>query len=93
LHLGFDSRSSFYNYQGREEFLHTLKKARTRIEQAHEKRLFEQSCTGSIFYLKNVGWNAEENIVQETTQKNLDLNKLSDGELDKLIAIVGKSQS
>ena len=61
LHLGFDSRKTFYNYQERPEFLHTLKKARTRIEDVHEKRLFEQSCTGSIFYLKNVGWTAEEN--------------------------------
>ena len=60
VELGFDSRQSMYDYKEREEFSYTIKRAVSLIEAKHEKRLFESACTGSIFWLKNRGWNAEE---------------------------------
>jgi hypothetical protein len=56
LHLGFVDRRSIYDYEESGEHSHTIKKARMRVENAFEKRLFEQSCTGAIFALKNFGW-------------------------------------
>lgn len=93
LFLGFCDRASVYDYAKREEFSHALKRAFTEIERFHEEMLSERSCTGSIFFLKNRGWNAEETIKQENTQKVLNLDNLTDEELNKLIAIVGNAQS
>jgi len=55
-HLGFESRQSFYDYEEKTEFTYTIKRARLRIEMIYEERLQEQTCTGSIFALKNMGW-------------------------------------
>jgi hypothetical protein len=55
-YLGFESRQSFYDYEERELFSYTIKRARLRIEMAYEKQLHDSSCTGSIFALKNFGW-------------------------------------
>lgn len=56
LYLGFDSRQSFYDYEEREAFSYTVKRARTFIENEYEKKLHGNSCTGAIFALKNMGW-------------------------------------
>lgn len=65
LFLGFCDRASVYDYAKRDKFSYTIKRAFTRIEQFHEERLSEHSCTGAIFWLKNRGWNAEENTKVE----------------------------
>jgi hypothetical protein len=56
LYLGFADKSTLYEYRDREEFSYPIKKALTRIELYHESRLSENSVTGSIFALKNMGW-------------------------------------
>lgn len=56
LHLGFVDRQSLYDYEKKEEFTCTIKKARTRVEQWYERNLMSASVTGSIFALKNMGW-------------------------------------
>jgi len=56
LHLGFNSRQSFYNYEGKPEFMDTIKKARFFIEQHYEEMLQTGNTTGAIFALKNFGW-------------------------------------
>lgn len=56
LFLGFASKQSLYDYQENEQFSYPIKKALTKIEQAHEKNLFGTTVTGSIFALKNMGW-------------------------------------
>jgi len=56
LFCGFCDRQSFYAYEKKEEFSHSIKDARTRIENVYEKRLQGNNCTGSIFALKNFGW-------------------------------------
>lgn len=55
-YLGFESRQSFYDYENKEEFSYTIKKARLRIETEYEKQLYMDKCTGAIFALKNLGW-------------------------------------
>lgn len=57
LHLGFTSRNAMYNYEEKEEFIGIIKKARTLIEKGYEQNLHGGQCTGSIFALKNMGWN------------------------------------
>lgn len=55
-HLGFESRQSFYDYEKREGFSYTIKRARLRIEIEYEKQLHFGQCTGAIFALKNFDW-------------------------------------
>jgi len=55
--LGFESRQSFYDYEGRAEYSYTVRRARLRIEQFYEQGLSSTTPTGSIFALKNFGWN------------------------------------
>jgi hypothetical protein len=59
-HLGFESRQSFYDYEKREGFSYSVKRARLRIEMVYEGRLENQACTGAIFALKHLNWDAEE---------------------------------
>ena len=56
LALGFCSRQSLYDYEGRDAFSYTIKIARLRVENSYEEHLFTKSCTGAIFGLKNLGW-------------------------------------
>lgn len=62
IHLGFESRQSLFDYKGKEEFSYTIKKAFLRIDNQHEKRLYENANSGSIFYLKNRGWSDSMDI-------------------------------
>jgi len=56
LYLGFESRQSFYDYEDKDGFSYTIKRARLRIENEYEEKLSGNNCTGSIFALKNLGW-------------------------------------
>ena len=56
LHLGFESRQSFYDYEKREAFSYTIKRARLRIETYYEGKLVANNAAGPIFALKNMGW-------------------------------------
>ena len=58
LALGFESRQSFYEYEKKEAFTYTLRKARMRIENALEQSLDDRgkATAGVIFGLKNMGW-------------------------------------
>ena len=62
LHLGFCDRQSFYDYEGRDEFSCTMKKARLSVENVYEQRLHGQSPTGAIFALKNFGWKDKQDV-------------------------------
>ena len=51
------TRQSLINYEGRKEFVDTIKKAKIRVESYAEQRLQQPACTGTIFSLKNnFGW-------------------------------------
>ena len=57
LHIGFESKSTLYDYASKPQFSHSIKRALTKIEQYHELKVGEgDKCTGNIFILKNLGW-------------------------------------
>ena len=67
LFLGFESRQSFYDYEKREMFSYTIKRARLQIEKSYEQMLFGQNCAGAIFALKNLGWSDKQTIENNIT--------------------------
>jgi len=56
IYLGFESRQSFYDYEKKEGFSYTIKRARLFIECEYEEQLQIGNTTGAIFALKNMGW-------------------------------------
>jgi hypothetical protein len=56
LFLGFASKQSLYDYEKDDRFSYPIKRALTMIECELEKRLENQSVSGIIFALKNMGW-------------------------------------
>ena len=70
LHLGFTSRRALMNYQEKDQFFHTVLKAKMRVEMAYEERLVNRGNGGDIFALKNFGWVDK----QEVESKNLNVN-------------------
>lgn len=63
LALGFSTRQSLLNYQAQDEFLDTITRAKSRVEQYAEERLFDRDgSNGAQFSLKNnfKGWNADK---------------------------------
>lgn len=78
--LGFASRQSFYDYESRDGFAYTVKRARLFIEQEYEEMLHEGNTVGAIFALKNFGW---------TDNQNLNIG----GQADNPIEIVADSES
>lgn len=60
LALGFNSRQSLLNYQGKKEFFDTITRAKSRVEKYAEERLFDRDgVNGARFSLMNnfEGWN------------------------------------
>lgn len=49
-------RDTLWEYAKKPEFSDAVKRARTRLEMAWERRLAGNACTGAIFWLKNQGW-------------------------------------
>jgi hypothetical protein len=74
LYCGFCDRHSFYDYEKREGFSHTVKRARTFIEQEYEELLSTGNATGAIFALKNFGW--IDKTETETTLKVGNIDKV-----------------
>lgn len=64
--LGFESRQSFYDYEEKPDFTYTIKRARLRIENKYESKLFSNNNAGAIFALKNFGWSDKQEINQKT---------------------------
>lgn len=57
LALGYKSRSSLGEHaNGNEPISVPINVALLRVDEAYERRLWEPSCTGAIFALKNRGW-------------------------------------
>lgn len=59
LALGFSTRLSLLNYQGKKEFMNTITRAKSMVEAYTEERLFDRDGTnGAQFSLKNnfKGW-------------------------------------
>ena len=65
LALGFNSRQSLLNYQGKEEFMDTILRAKAQVEQYAEERLFDKDgANGAKFSLANnfEGWKEKQEI-------------------------------
>ena len=62
LHLGFESRQSFYDYEKNSKFSYSIKRARLTIENFYETKLTGNNVAGSIFALKNFGWKDKQDI-------------------------------
>lgn len=65
LALGFNSRQSLLNYQGKEEFVDTIMRAKARVECYAEERLFDKDgANGAKFSLANnfEGWKEKREI-------------------------------
>jgi hypothetical protein len=73
LALGFESRQSFYDYEEKEEFTYTIKKARMLIENEYEFQLQRGNTTGAIFALKNFGWKDKSEV-----DNNITVNPLTE---------------
>lgn len=83
LALGFNSRQSLLNYKAKKEFLDTITRARTRVEQYVEESLFyKDSANGAKFSLANnfEGWK-EKKQVEADIKEEVEINvELSDDE-------------
>lgn len=65
LALGFTTRQSLLNYEGKPEFLDTIKRAKSKIEQYAEERLYDKDgVNGAKFNLSNnfKGWSEKQQI-------------------------------
>ena len=78
LALGFASRQALLNYQGKQEFNDTITRAKSRVEQYAEERLFDKDgSSGAQFSLRNnfKGWNEEQKENQDAFEKLDDVLK------------------
>jgi len=62
LALGFNSRQSLLNYEGKQEFVDAIKRAKSRVEHSYEKSLRKDGGAGNIFALKNFGWSDKQEM-------------------------------
>lgn len=65
LALGFNSRTSLLNYEGKEEFVNTILRAKARVEKYAEERLYDNNgANGAKFSLANnfKGWTEKQTI-------------------------------
>lgn len=79
LALGFTSRRALLNYQEKDEFVHTITRAKAKVEQYAEERLFDKDgANGAKFSLANnfEGWKEKKEIeadVNNTVTINVEL--------------------
>jgi hypothetical protein len=65
IHCGFCDRTSFYAYEKKPKFAHTIKQARSFIEREYEELAQTKGGPAAIFALKNFGWE-DKNKVEHT---------------------------
>ena len=68
LALGFSSRQSLLDYQAKEEFAETIRRAKTIVERYAEEKLFDKAgASGAKFSLTNnfEGWREKQQIETE----------------------------
>ena len=85
LALGFNSRQTLLNYQARKTFMDTVTRAKSRVEEYTEMRLFDRDgAMGAKFSLSNnfKGWSEKSDIEVKTGNTVLKsiLDQLEDGE-------------
>ena len=76
LFLGFFSRQSMYDYGEKKEYSYIMKRARACIENHYENSLNNNSSTGAIFALKNMGWADRQEITHNDKRDQAEQSKL-----------------
>ena len=85
------STEAFRNYEQKDEFLATVKRAKQRVEMSLEQRLAGNAVTGSIFSLKNnFGW---KDKIENNISGGLGLLDLSDKTDEELKGIIGGTRT
>jgi len=80
------SRQALCDYEKKDEFLDTIKRAKLRIEISLEQRLAGNNVTGSIFNLKNnFGWKDKTEQALSGALGVVDLTEKSEEELKAII--------
>lgn len=72
LALGFTSRQALLNYQAKPEFVDTITRAKARVEQYAEERLYDKDgANGAKFNLANnfEGWKEKQQIEADVKQE------------------------
>ena len=88
LHLGFNSRQALLNYQGKEAFNDAIVRAKAKVEQYAETRLFDKDGNaGARFSLSNnfKGWADKQEVSSINTNLNYEIPTTED-EIDKRIS-------
>lgn len=60
-------RQTLINYENKAEYFDTIKKAKLMVENSYEIDLKEKGNTGTIFALKNFGWQDKQEIETKDT--------------------------
>ena len=66
-------RSVLVDYEGKDEFTATIKKAKEKVHNAYEKDLRKKGRSGDIFALKNFGWRDEKTLDHKGSLTIVDL--------------------
>jgi len=61
LFIGFNSRQALEAYEQNGEFGYVVSRGRLQIEALYEKKLHQQSSSGAVFALKNLGCKEKSN--------------------------------
>ena len=69
-------RITLINYEEKPEFINTIKRAKTKIENAYEMRLIEKGRSGDIFALKNFDWTDRQEVDNTVGFKNSPVSEL-----------------
>lgn len=76
--LGID-RKTLHSYAHNDEFLHSIKRAKSRVETALEQRLFSNNVAGVIFNLKNnYSWTDKQEIDHQSSDGSMSIKVLFD---------------
>lgn len=71
LALALDTtRETLCDYEEKPEFSDAIKKAKAKVEQFAEERLYLGAPAGAIFALKNFGWSDKQTLEQQMLDKN-----------------------
>lgn len=71
LALALDTtRETLCDYEEKDEFSDTVKRAKLRVHNAYEKRLVRRGNSGDIFALKNFGWKDKSEVDNTINLKN-----------------------
>lgn len=83
LALGFNSRTSLLNYEGKEEFVNTILRAKARVERYAEERLYDNNgANGAKFSLANnfKGWTEKQTIEADVKSTVINIELVDDDE-------------